>query len=428
MNYDAASRVTSYIHTGGPNSGLYNQTFGYDPVDRLTSVTLAGVATTYGYDATGNRTQQTGPNVVYTYDTASNRLRSATFSAPRTYSYDAVGNRIGDGVYTYTYSDRGRLAQVRGNTALDMYYNALGQRVLKASSSKRTYYAYDEDGHPLGEYDQSGMSGNETVYLGDLPIAVVAGQRYFYVVADHINTPLVLAQLDGTTVWDWRNRDPFGNNAPLASAAMPSYDHRFPGQVSDTEIGTFYNYFRDYDPQSGRYLQSDPIGLIGGVNTYSYVGGNPITNIDSKGRQALAAAAVSTGVMVAGCYTTPGCRKWLERAARDLFRQVQNICASASEGGDDANIGSNANNGDKNDGSNSAKEPKKPNREKDVPNRGEPGEVREGERRTREYGPDGKPLRDYDKPHQGYDAPHVHEWPGGVREHPGRDYSPWPRE
>lgn len=65
---------------------------------------------------------------------------------------------------------------------------------------------------------------------------------------------------------------------------------------------------------------------------------------------------------------------------------------------------------------------------KDVPNRGEPGEVREGARRTREYGADGRPIRDYDKPHQGYDRPHVHEWPGGVREHPGRDYSPLPRK
>jgi RHS repeat-associated protein len=57
---------------------------------------------------------------------------------------------------------------------------------------------------------------------------------------------------------------------------------------------------------------------------------------------------------------------------------------------------------------------------------GPPGEHVEGPRRGREYGPDGKPVRDYDKPHQGHDSPHVHEWPGGIREHPGREYSPWP--
>lgn len=96
-----------------------------------------------------------------------------------------------------------------------------------------------------------------------------------------------------------------------------------------------------------------------------------------------------------------------------------------------ANSGTNsegAKDGEKIDSKDGAKDPAKPGREKDVPNRGEPGEVNEGERRTREYGPDGKPLRDYDKPHQGYDKPHVHEWPGGQREHPGRDYSPWPKQ
>ena len=123
--------------------------------------------------------------------------------------------------------------------------------------------------------------------MGGIPIAVLTPQQYFYVFADQIDTPLVLADPpSGFTAWDWRNHDPFGNNVPRISTLLPGYDHRFPGQIADAETGLFYNYFRDYDPQTGRYVESDPIGLGGGINTYGYVFNGPINYVDPDGLQA----------------------------------------------------------------------------------------------------------------------------------------------
>jgi RHS repeat-associated protein len=58
-----------------------------------------------------------------------------------------------------------------------------------------------------------------------------------------------------------------------------------PGQYFDKETNLHYNYFRDYDPAIGRYIQSDPVGLQGGINTYAYVANNPLGWIDTDGRQ-----------------------------------------------------------------------------------------------------------------------------------------------
>ncbi len=102
----------------------------------------------------------------------------------------------------------------------------------------------------------------------------------FAVHADHLDTVLLLTDNTQAVVWQY-HREPFGELT--AGSNTVRWPLRFPGQYEDQETGIFYNYFRDYDPQTGRYTQSDPIGLRGGVNTYAYVRGNPVSRIDPLG-------------------------------------------------------------------------------------------------------------------------------------------------
>ena len=87
-------------------------------------------------------------------------------------------------------------------------------------------------------------------------------------------------------VWRWKS-EAFGltpaNEDPDGDGVGFVFNLRFAGQYYDTETGLHYNYFRYYDPRIGRYITSDPIGLNGGLNTYAYVAGNPLVQIDSKG-------------------------------------------------------------------------------------------------------------------------------------------------
>jgi len=97
---------------------------------------------------------------------------------------------------------------------------------------------------------------------------------------DHLGTPRKLTSQQGEVVWE-SVRLPFGETMVLSS--MVENPVRSPGQYYDGETGLHYNYFRDYDPSTGRYIQSDPIGLAGGLNTYAYVGGNPVNYTDPLG-------------------------------------------------------------------------------------------------------------------------------------------------
>jgi len=103
---------------------------------------------------------------------------------------------------------------------------------------------------------------------------------------DPLGTPQALTDESGQVVWT-ASYDPFGkatvNEDPDNDGNTVTLNVRMPGQYEDVETGLYYNGYRYYSPETGRYLTSDPIGLDGGLNTYAYVGSNPIIRFDRLG-------------------------------------------------------------------------------------------------------------------------------------------------
>ena len=149
-----------------------------------------------------------------------------------------------------------------------------------------TYFAYNESGQLIGEYDEAGAAKQEIVYLEGTPVAMLQGDIVYYIHTDHLSTPRAMTDSSGTVVWSWEAK-PFGdsvpNEDPDGDSTKVTLNLRFPGQYYDQETGLYYNYYRYYDPNTGRYITSDPIGLLGGLNTYGYVGANPLAFVDPKG-------------------------------------------------------------------------------------------------------------------------------------------------
>jgi RHS repeat-associated protein len=329
FGYDDAFRITGVTDN---LDSTKTWTLGYDNLDRLNSGAKTGTTIGYTYDANGNRLSQTGTSAsTYSVASSSNRLSSTTGPLSRSYTYDAVGNTLTSGatVHTYNHANRMKTSRLVGNGDTTYIYNALGQRVKKSGGviASAVYFIYDEAGHLVGEYDGSGNLIQETVWLGDIPVATLrpngGGVDVFYVHTDQLNTPRKVSRpSDNALRWRW-DPTPFGEGAPdenPASLGAFVYDLRFPGQHFDLESGFNYNYFRDYDPATGRYPQSDPIGLRGGLNTYSYVSGNPIMSIDPRGLAGTIPRVGPPGIIIPDVAIpgTPANDAWVRDASRAI--------------------------------------------------------------------------------------------------------------
>ncbi|WP_172424269.1 RHS repeat domain-containing protein [Vandammella animalimorsus] len=182
-------------------------------------------------------------------------------------------------------------------TAPRYHYDPKGRRVAKTTGQgaqqTTTWYVYAEEGL-IAEINEQGQTQKSYGWEPDSPWGTkilwqadhgsAATKTYHYIHSDHLGTPQIATDKNGNQTWA-QVSEAFGK-ATISANASTEINIRFPGQYYDKETGTHYNFHRDYDPSTGRYLQSDPIGLRGGINMFSYTNNSPINFFDELGLKA----------------------------------------------------------------------------------------------------------------------------------------------
>ena len=279
--------------------------------DQVTSLSGNIESIDFNYDLNANRLtdDRTNNNIyagdtIYAYQGNSNRIlgvdRIRTDTNTNTNTVPPSLNR------SLVYNDVGRLYQVfdQGNLIAQYIYNDDGQRTRKTTYENNlpletTIYHYSGQGLLITETDEDGNLKRDYIWSEQgQPLAQVdvdnennptSAEQITYLHNDHLLTNRLATNQNQTIVWRWEG-EAFGNTQaeedPDGDGQATVINLRFPGQYRDEETNLFYNWYRYYDPQLGRYITSDPIGLDGGINTYGYANQNPLYWIDPRGLNA----------------------------------------------------------------------------------------------------------------------------------------------
>ena len=317
--YDAASRLTQ-VAQGALTVGL-----GYDHANRRTSLTYPnGTSTSYAYDVASRLTNIThnSPSglieaVAYTYDRAGNRtsftrangtaslvpqaIPSATYDAANeqisfagaTLTYDQNGNLTNDGMNTYSWDARNRLAGISGGATASFSYDSLGRRISKAIGSEAAQFAYDGD--DIVAEIKGGTVG--TTYLRSLNIDEMFGflrqDGSYFSIYDGLGSTLALTNKASSSAIQY-SYEPFGKTQ--SSNPTPVNPFEFTGRENEG-TGLYYYRARYYSPSFHRFVSEDPLEFSAGdVNLYAYVWNSPTNFTDQLGL-----AVVYPGPIPPGC-------------------------------------------------------------------------------------------------------------------------------
>jgi len=306
--YDDVNNVDTITHAAG---GVHD--YDYDNVYRLSQATHPaglGIPTTesFEYDTVGNR-ETPGDGTQYDYDINNRISKSPGITS---YGYDNDGNTTSLSTgETYAYNHLNRLTDfTKASLIADYNYDSRARRIYKSINGVETWYLWD-GGKLLAEYNNAGQRDKRYAYLPNrhTPTQMQDNNGTYTSFSDHLDAPKLLVDASSTITWN-AAYESFGttsvSNNPDGDSNIIEFNMRFPGQYYDQETNLYYNYYRYYDPETGRYITSDPIGLVGGINTYAYVENNPLNFIDPSGLGPATARAVLAACTAANIGATLG--------------------------------------------------------------------------------------------------------------------------
>ena len=275
--FNSVNNITQMID----GAGSHNYT--YDTRDRLTAATHPNQTNeNYTLDDVGNRTaSHQGSSYAYQ---AFNRLTTANSNS---YGYDANGNlnsktgASGTWTYTWDYENRLKQASLSGGVTVNNSFDGLGRRVQHTSSTGGTTKFVYDGADVLRDLDGSGSTIAD--YLNapgiDNKLRQTTSGTASYFITDHLGTTRALTDATGSLASTFAY-DSFGN---VIGGAAPSR-YTYTGREFDSDTGLLYYRARWYDPQLGRFISEDPIGLRGGINMYSYVENKVLNFKDPTGQ------------------------------------------------------------------------------------------------------------------------------------------------